>query len=459
MKLDINDKHREHTLLEKPFQQVISPLQQFIGHQSTAGLLLILATVVAMIMANSEWKSAYQSLINFKLGVVFGEFELIHSAVDWVNEALIVLFFFLLGLEIKYEVLAGELKEFKSSILAIVMAIGGMVVPAFIYLTTMSIMDGDGWQGWGIAMATDTAFALGLLVLLGARIPKSLLVMITALAIIDDMGAVLIISLFYTENISLLYLAYGGVIFMSMILANMLGVRAVWFYLFSGIFLWWFVSHSGVHATTAGILAALTVPTKPVADTHWFTQSMERLLNRFKKLDRNDSSILEVKRQHELAQAAEVISKTATTPVQRWQSKLIKPIGLVVLPLFALLNAGVELPDSMTSIADKSIFWSSFLGLFLGKPLGIFLLAFVSIRYFGVDKPSDMLWRDFLVLGCFAGIGFTMSLFIANLAFVSDIAKIEYAKLGIIAGSLLSATVGILTVLSKTQKHGIKDLD
>lgn len=451
MKIEIKDKHREHMPLEKNFERVLTPLQDFISNQSTAGLLLIFATLLAMIMANTQWVEVYKAITNFELGFIWGDGQLVHSAVEWVNEGLIVLFFFLLGLEIKYEILAGELKELKSAMLAIVMALGGMVVPALTYLFVMKLLGGDGWQGWGIAMATDTAFALGLLVLLGARVPKSVLILITALAIVDDMGAVLVISLFYTDNVALAYLGYGAAAFSIMLLANFLGIRVVWFYLFAGLVLWWFVSHSGVHATTAGILAALTVPTKPIADTNWFTTSMEKVLSRFKKLDSEQSTILEQQKQHELAQAAEKISKTATTPVQRWQSKLNKPISLLVLPIFAFLNAGVVLPDNTASVSNMPIFWACLLGLFIGKPVGIFLFSFVSVRMGWVEKPSDMQWRDFLALGCFAGIGFTMSLFIANLAFIGDFVQIDQAKLGIISGSILSAVLGFTIFLTKSR--------
>ncbi|GLX79053.1 Na(+)/H(+) antiporter NhaA [Thalassotalea insulae] len=454
MKLEVHDKHREHMPLEKEFQQVISPLQEFIHHQSTAGLLLVLATIIAMVMANTTWDQAYIQLRNFNIGFIFGDFQVVHTALEWVNEALIVLFFFLLGLEIKYELLAGELKELRKSMLAIAMALGGMVAPALIYIIIMAILDGNDWQGWGIVMATDTAFALGLLVLLGARVSKSLLVLITALAIVDDMGAVLIISVFYSENVSLVSLGYGAFILLIMVLANVVGIRAVWFYLLSGILLWWFVSHSGIHATTAGILAALTVPTKPMADTHWFTASMERVLKRFRQLDRHDRTILEVQQQHDLAQAAEEISKTVTTPVQRWQSKLARPIGFIVLPLFALLNAGVKLPETTTSIVVEPVYWACLLGLVIGKPLGIFLFSYILVLLGGAEKPSDMQWKDFLALGCFAGIGFTMSLFITNLAFVGQVLTIEYAKLGIISGSILSAMLGFIMIMTNPKKIG-----
>ena len=444
MKLEINEKNRERMPLEEPFERVISPLQVFINSQSAAGFLLLISTVIALFLANSGWHEQYVWLTNFKIGFIWGEGQLYHSAVDWVTEGLIVLFFFLLGLEIKFQCIAGELKEAKSSILAVSMALGGMVVPALTYLITMSILGGNDWQGWGIVMATDTAFALGLLVLLGARVPKSVLVLITALAIVDDIGAVLVIGLFYTDNVSLVYLGYGAIVLTLMFIANSVGIRAVWFYIFAGVILWWFVSHSGVHATTAGILAALTVPTKPIADTNWFAKSMERLITRFKRIDHHDKTILEQQKQHELAQAAEVIVKSATTPVQRWQSKLHSPISLLVLPLFALLNAGIVLPESSAEIMSMPVFWSCMLGLFIGKPLGIFLFSYVFIKLGWAERPTDMQWHDFIALGCFAGIGFTMSLFITNLAFIGDIATIEKAKLGIICGSLFSAIIGFV---------------
>ncbi|WP_286233882.1 Na+/H+ antiporter NhaA [Thalassotalea sediminis] len=453
MKINIKEQERERMPLEKNFARIISPLQNFLLSQSSAGLLLLIATFIALLMANTQWHETYLWLTEYPIGFIWGDTTVMHSSVDWVNEGLIVFFFFLLGLEIKYQVLAGELQETKSSMLAIFMALGGMIVPAIVYLATMAFMGGDHWQGWGIPMATDTAFAIGLLVLLGTRVPPSVLVLITALAIVDDMGAVLIISLFYTDSVSLLQLSYGACTLAVMILANVFGVRWVWFYLFSGLVLWWFVSHSGVHATTAGILAALTVPAKPYADTHWFAKNMERLVNHFKKIDDKKTTILEQQKQHDLAEVAEDIAKTATTPVQRWQSKLSKPISLLVLPLFALLNAGVVLPDDAPSMATATVFWASMLGLFIGKPLGIFCFAYAAIKFGLANRPSDMYWRDIVATGCFAGIGFTMSLFIANLAFVGSEASLAHAKLGILAGSLLSALIGFGLFYSKHTKQ------
>ena len=447
MKINIKEQNRERMPLEQQFEKVISPLQAFIHSQSSAGVLLLLATAIALFLANSTWHAEYTELTNFRIGFIWGNEQFYHSAVEWVNEGLIVIFFFLLGLEIKYECIAGELKEIKSSLFAISLAIGGMLFPALTYLISMSLLGGDNWQGWGIVMATDTAFSLGLLVLLGSRVPSSVLVLITALAIVDDIGAVLVISLFYTDNIAMVQLGYGAMVLFMMFLANVLGIRAVWFYLISSLFLWWFVSHSGVHATTAGVLAALTVPTKPLADTHWFARSMESLLTRFKKIDRTDKTIMDQQHQHELVEKAEVIAKSVTTPVQRWQSKLYQPISFFVLPLFALLNAGIVLPESTGEIMSAPVFLSCLFGLLIGKPLGIFLFAYLTVRLGWADKPKDMQWSDFLAMGCFAGIGFTMSLFIANLAFVDMLATIEYAKLGIICGSVLSAALGFLLFL------------
>ncbi|MDO6425565.1 Na+/H+ antiporter NhaA [Thalassotalea sp. 1_MG-2023] len=453
MKIDIEEQERERMPLERNFDRIISPLQSFLQSQSSAGMLLLIATFIALYMANSQWQEAYIWLTEYHVGFIWGEGYIIHSAVEWVNEGLIVLFFFLLGLEIKYQVLAGELQDTKSSMLAIFMAVGGMVIPALTYLAIMTLMAGDSWQGWGIPMATDTAFAIGLLVLLGRRVPTSVLVLITALAIVDDMGAVLIISFFYTDSVSLMQLGYGAITLSLMVLANFLGIRWAWFYLFAGLVLWWFISHSGVHATTAGILAALTVPAKPYADTHWFARNMERLVSRFKRMDNNDTTILEQQQQHDLAEAAEDIAITATTPVQRWQSKLSKPISLLVLPLFALLNAGVVMPDNSASMGSATVFWATMLGLLVGKPLGIFFFAYFAIKLGFAQKPKDMIWRDVIALGCFAGIGFTMSLFIANLAFSGSADSLAHAKLGILAGSLLSAVLGFCLFLSKSKSQ------
>ncbi|WP_206483637.1 Na+/H+ antiporter NhaA [Thalassotalea sp. G2M2-11] len=455
MKLEIKEQNRERMPLEKPFEKVVSPFENFVQSQTAAGLFLLLFTLIAMVWVNSTWSDSYHSFINAKLGIFLDDFIISHSLVDWMNEGLIVLFFFLLGLEIKYQILAGELQDIKVAMLAILMALGGMLIPASVYVSMVLLFDQvNAMSGWGIPMATDTAFAIGLLMLLGKRVPASVILLITALAIIDDMGAVLVIGIFYTEQLVIHQLIYAGVTLLALFMLNLLGIRSRFFYLIGALILWWFVYHSGIHATTAGILAALTVPTKPYADTNWFSDNMTKLLTRFKQIDSQDKSILEQQQQHELAETAKQIAHSSTTPIQRWESALDKPISLLVLPLFALLNAGVMIPEQFADVTHSAVFWGSSLGLVIGKCLGIFGFAYVGLKLNWVHLPDSLTNLDLLGLSCFAGIGFTMSLFIANLAFAGQALLLDYAKLGVIFGSLCAIVFGMTCfMLKRTEPH------
>lgn len=447
---DIQDDYREHAPLEKEFLKVSTPFEQFFRSQTTTGLVLVIAAIVALIMANSEYAELYASFNKAPLTISLADMSFSHSVHYWVNDGLMAIFFFLLGLEIKYEVLVGDLKDIRDSSLVIAMAIGGMVFPACIYAIVISMSGMDAMQGWGIPMATDTAFALGILALLGSKAPPSAAVALSALAIVDDMGAVAVIGLFYTDYIDVSALSLAGATLVILFGMNILGIRRPVFYLIGGLVLWYFVLQSGVHATTAGILAALTVPTKPYAETRWFSKRMRRLLDTFDKRDTPGQSIVEDLQQHKLAEQAGRIARQTTAPILRWGHTLDRPVSLLILPLFAFLNAGVAIPSQLTFGSESAVMVGVMLGLVIGKVCGISLCAWAAVKTGIARLPSDMTFVHVVALACMAGIGFTMSLFISALAFADQPLLEAQAKLGILIGSLIAATFGTVLFLKSS---------
>lgn len=441
------ESHRTPAPLEKSADTLVAPLGRFASHQAASGILLAVAVIAALWIANSSEAGVYDSLKHLDFTVSLGSQTLGMSLKHWINDALMVLFFFLLGLEIKRELLAGELKDLGQSGLVLCMAFGGMVAPALLYLSINYLTEAGAARGWGIPMATDTAFAIGILAALGSRVPKIAVVMVSALAIVDDIGAIMVISIFYTENIDLPSLGYAACSLGGLFLLNVSGYRKVWLYLFLGALLWFWILQSGVHATTAGVMAALAIPTRPYAAPSWFEHRMSLLLRRFKRTDNADSGILEHDEQRELAMQARSVATQVVTPLQRWETSLEKPVGLIIIPLFAFLNAGVVVPAGVDAIVSSPVSLAIICGLVLGKSLGISFFAWLAIKLRLGKMPDDLKPGHILGIGMLAGIGFTMSLFVNALAFDASALERE-AKLGILLGSLTAAILGVAILLA-----------
>ena len=438
-------KTQDRAPLEPHLNRVLSPFDQFLRSQYATGVLLITATIIALVLANSGYSEFYQSIGHLPLGFFLGDLNIQHSLHTWCNDGLMVFYFFLLGMEIKRERLAGGLRDIRQASLIIFMAIGGMLVPALIF--TLFNYHATSINGWGIPMATDTAFALGVLALLGTRAPKAAALLLSALAIVDDMGAVLIIGLFYTDHLNFSMFISVIIALSGLFLLNRSGVRLPLPYLIFGIFLWWSVLQSGVHATVAGVLAALAIPVRPKTKTRWFIRKMRSLIARFEAIDRPDKSILEQNRQHEMVEKALDIARSTTTPVQHWSSALDRPISLAIIPLFAFLNAGVALPSNPMSLLNSSTMLGVTAGLVLGKAFGICSMAWLSTRLGIASLPEGMRFIHIVGLSFLAGIGFTMALFIATLAFEHQSQLLAEAKLGILLGSAIAGAAGIFVFL------------
>ena len=383
------------------------PFKWFFKLEAASGVVLLFAAIIALVISNSDLAELYFSTLNKYLFIGINNFGLKLSVLHWINDALMAIFFFFVTLEIKREFLQGELSNIKQALLPIIAAIGGMLVPALFYVF-VNLGDSETLNGWAIPSATDIAFSLGVLSLLGKRVPLSLKVFLTALAIIDDLGAIVIIALFYSGDLSIKYLSLMLIAFILLLLINKFNIKKFLPYLIVGLFLWDFTHNSGIHATIAGVLLAMTIP--------------------HRKKEKDFSLLIKIEH--------------AISPY----------VAFGIMPLFAFANAGVSLEGlSFASLLDK-VPLGIVLGLFLGKQLGVFIFSYVSIKLRIAQMPNNTSWYNFYGVGVLTGIGFTMSLFVGNLAFVENMQYMDGVKIGVLTGSLLSTLFGYFLILLTPNK-------
>jgi NhaA family Na+:H+ antiporter len=414
--------------------------QRFFRTETVGGSVLLLFGIAALVLANSPLADAFERLWQVRLTVGIVEHSLSLTLHQWINDGLMAMFFLLVGLEIKRELIVGELASVKKAALPIACAIGGMIVPAAVYL--LCNMNGVGTRGWGIPVATDIAFALGALSLIAPNAPVGARVFLTALAIVDDMGAVLVIAIFYSQTIAWSALAGAAVMLALLIGFNAMGVRRLWPYLLAGIVLWYFVHESGVHATVAGVALAFTIPMHTKINAMDFSRRARALLDRFDRTESGDFLVLTSKGQQEALFALEHTNKGVTAPILRLEHALHHFSAFVVMPLFAFANAGVRIGGPLQ---HPEVMVGALLGLIVGKPLGITVAAFGAVKSRIAQLPRGMDWGSLVGYACLAGIGFTMSLFIAMLAF-DETGPVYAAKSGILAGSLLAGIAGAIVL-------------
>ncbi|MDP7142628.1 MAG: Na+/H+ antiporter NhaA [Alphaproteobacteria bacterium] len=440
------------SFFEKRVESFFTPLEKFVHKQTTAALLLALATVIALFLANSSWAGIMKHLAELETGVVFDRWQFLLPVKEWIGSGFMALFFFLIGLELKRETLAGRLRHPQQISLIIMAALGGMILPALIY---WGINHGTaGAHGWAIPMATDTAFAIGVLALLARKVSYGISIFLTAMAIFDDIGAIAILSLFYAHDIQIGALLLAIVTLAALFFVNVAGVRSNWIYGCLGLVLWLCVYHSGIHATLAGLLLAITIPARTRLGQTGFLAEVKGLVSIFetKQQERHrlglDEKILGADDQHSLTTEFEETIRAASTPLQRWETFLIYPIGIIVLPLFALFNAGVALSGHEIAAAMQSpVTIGIIAGLVIGKPLGVALFVYAGL-FFNIGKlPEGMRFTEVIGVGLLGGIGFTMSLFVAMLGFEHAPQMVDSAKTGIIFASLISATLASLWII------------
>jgi NhaA family Na+:H+ antiporter len=446
-------------VLQRGLENIHHPFSNFIRAQTTSSLLLLLSTVVALWWANSAYSSTYLNLVHTPIGLILGEFELKTSLKHIINDGLMVIFFLLLGLEIKREVLAGDLANPNNRRMLIFCALGGMVCPAVIYsLFNWSL---DSQTGWGIPMATDTAFALGVLTIVRKKIPVSLLAFIVGLAIVDDVGAILVIAIFYTHKISIIYLASAFLLLAFLALANYASVRQPLFYIIGGVATWWMMLKSGVHPTVAGVAIALTVPARPKLTSEKSLDKAKSIISSIQK-NTHEVDVLGRSEDHEQIQKVRDLSERASTPLRRWEDALDLPVALFILPLFALTNAGVVF--SISSFMDSiqhPVGLGILTGLVLGKFIGISGACWLGLRYNIGSLPAGINFKHVIGASLIAGIGFTMSTFIATLGFDVQPNQLHIAKTSILISSVLSAFLGVLyiwIISSKQHNEVAEDL-
>lgn len=437
--------HSLKTLLEKRFAYFVSPLESFIHKQTTSSILLVLFTIISLIIANTGWRLASETLYQSELGVTFGDQHFALSLAEWVSQGLMALFFFLTGLEVKREILAGKLRQAHEVRLVILAAIGGIVVPALLY--SLINQSGPGQHGWGIPTATDTAFAIGILALLAGRVSLGMAIFLTALSIFDDIGAILIISVFYAQHIEPKALGMAFFVMLLLFSANRIGIRYGWVYVVLGVALWICVYRAGIHATCAGLLLAAMVPARASISQLGFIRNVKSLIRRLEQRQNDEVKMLESSGQHSLMTDIGANVRAASTPLQRWQSRIITPIAIIVLPLFALFNGGLPLSTELFATGIKStVTLGIILGLVVGKPFGIILFALAGLKLKIGALPRGVSLRELIGVALLSGIGFTMSIFFATLSFSTDSELIEVAKLGILIASLLSAVAGSIWI-------------
>ncbi len=431
--------------------RVIQPIQSFIAQEKSGGLVLGLTVILAMFLANSPLSQGYHHFFEHQLGFTFdGNHFLGYSLHHWINDGLMAIFFFVVGLELKREFVAGELSSPRKAMLPIIAAIGGMLVPALIYFSLNS--NGEMSKGWGIPMATDIAFALGVLYLLGSRIPLSLKVFLTALAIVDDLGAVLVIAFFYTSDISVTSLLTGFSFLAVMYAGNKLGVRNILFYAVFGIIgVWTSFLLSGVHATIAAVLAAFMIPADVKIRENYLVQKIEKSIEKFRKIDPNDKIPTLTNQQLHLLEEIKTDLNGATPPLQKLEHAMHPFVTFLILPIFALANAGVTVIDiNFDQLFNTNIALGIALGLLAGKVIGVVGFTWLSVKLKVAPFPTGMNLQNLFGLGLLAAIGFTMSLFITSLAFTHE-EYVTQAKIGIFTASIIGGILGYW-VLSKKIK-------
>ncbi|HTO14667.1 MAG TPA: Na+/H+ antiporter NhaA [Edaphocola sp.] len=442
---------------KKALAYVVRPIQRFIQDEKSAGIVLGISVVIALILANSSLSVYYNDFLHSRFALSFnGSSFLDLDMQEWINDALMAVFFFVVGLELKREMLAGELAQPKKALLPIAAALGGMIVPATIYFLLNPT--GEASRGWGIPMATDIAFALGVLYLLGKRVPLALKVFLTALAIVDDLGAVAVIAIFYTADISMIHLIIGLSGWVLLIILNKMSVRKVWVYVLIGIVAVWYpFLLSGVHATIAAVLIAFTIPLKMKVPEKEYSDKIYKLIERFRGLDPKSKKPVLTSEQLQVLEAVKDNTTKTMPPLQHLEHSLHSFVNFFVLPIFAIANAGIALNFDLESLFENHVALGVALGLIVGKVIGIvgFTLFFIKI---GLSKfPTGMNLKSLFGISLIAGIGFTMSLFVTTLAFDHETLKVQ-AKVGVFVASILSGILGYIVLSRSSKKKAINNM-
>jgi len=433
---------------------ILTPFQKFIKAESLAGMLLFGATIIALLWANSPYGASYENLWQYEIGISFQEYELKKPLILWINDGLMSIFFFLIGLELKRELLIGEINSLKKAAFPFIAALGGVLIPIALYLFLNQ--NPDTVKGWGIPMATDIAFALAILSRLGNRVPLSLKIFLTAFAIIDDIAAVLVIAAFYSLNINWLFILYGILL---------IGLLSILYHkrrysleigLVFAVIIWFLFLKSGIHPTIAGVLLAFTIPIKRKLNVKSFSDSLSSISSKITKVSDDDEKHLLTKDEIKCIEHLDDLTFEVRSPLQHLENILHNWIAYLILPIFAFANAGVVI--STNYAFDFSLMTTIAISLFAGKFIGVALFSYIGIQLKLTELPSGVKFKQILGISAIAGVGFTMSIFIGNLAFDGDLININSAKVGIIIGSVVSGVIGYL-ILRFTKNEEVESTD
>ncbi len=384
----------------------LKPFKEFLQSEFAGGIILLGCVILSLIIANSPLGPGLENILATELGYIFGAVDLKYSTLTWINDGLMVIFFLMVGLEIKRELVEGELSSPKKAAMPIMAALGGVIFPASIYY--FFNQGTETAAGWGIPMATDIAFAIAIITMLGKKVPLSLKIFLAALAIVDDLMAILVIAVFYTSELHYNYLIYAGLLFVLLIVFNRMGVKKIYFYLIPGLFIWYFVHHSGIHATIAGVLVAMTLPTT--------TDAKE-------------------------------------SPLEKLEHMLVKPVNFLIMPIFALANTNIKFQPEMLAGLTTPLGLGIILGLLIGKPIGITLISWIAVKLKISSLPDKAAWLQIIGVGLLAGIGFTMSIFISVLSFSGQTLLLSEAKFSVLVASILSGIAGSLLLTAAAKKN------
>ncbi|NQX88083.1 MAG: Na+/H+ antiporter NhaA [Halioglobus sp.] len=451
-----NNKGVYHARWEQSFVRIMTPLEEFIQRQTTSGVLLMICAVIALFIANSALYEKYEHFLHTYAGFVIGDFKFQLSALHWINEALMAGFFFIMGLELKRELLVGELASPKQALLPITAALGGVLIPAGAYLVVN--WSSGSLSGWGIPMATDIAFAIGALSLLGARVPKNLVTFLIALAIVDDLIAVAVIALFYTEHIDVVTLIYAAGCTGLLAAMNLWGIRRPLPYAVVGAVLWAAMLASGIHATIAGIIVAFVIPIRPKFEPQTFIDRIKESAHKMQKAIGDTPDIIHNNRFRSLVTALDDGATLAQAPAQRLEHMLHIPVAYIVIPIFALANAGIPIDfESFGEYLENAITVGVLVGLLVGKPLGIVGFTWLTVKVGWAELPAGLNMKHIFGVGMLGGIGFTMSIFIADLGFASSPHDLLMAKTGILLASAIAGLGGFCWLLLHTKKPSEPD--
>ena len=417
---------------------LLTPFQKFIKTESLGGMLLFGATIIALIWANSPYGEYYVNLLQQNIGISFQSFELKKPLILWINDGLMAIFFFLIGLELKRELLIGEINTLKKAAFPLVGALGGVVVPVILFLFLNQ--DSETAKGWGVPMATDIAFALAILGTLGKRVPLSLKIFLTAFAIIDDIAAVLVIAIFYSQSINWLFILYGVIIIAFLALLYYKKKYSFSIGIVLAIIVWFLFLKSGVHPTIAGVILAFTIPIKKRINMNLFLNHLNSISNKFIKVSDNAENYLLTKDELKYIDNLDDLTFDVRSPLQHLENKLHSLVAYFILPIFAFANAGVVI--SLKYDFNFSLMINIAISLFIGKFIGVGLFSYFGIKLKIAELPKGVNFKQILGISAIAGVGFTMSIFIDNLAFQGDLISINSVKVGVIMGSLISGIVG-----------------